>query len=109
MASMVEKFSATDLAYLHYNPFEGDRDSNCLRLRDKFVITRKPHLCTICREDILVDQRVRARTEVSRDERKTVTFYFCIFCCHAMAKSGEDGGRLIERRTQIGISAAFDE
>ena len=104
---MAEKLSASDLACLSYNPFEVDRDSNCLRLRDRFVITRRPHVCTICREDILADQRVRARTEVNREARKTMTFYFCIFCCHAMAKSAEDDGRLIERRTQIGIEAAF--
>lgn len=91
---------------LAYDPFAGDRDSDARMLRDVFVNCRKPHACTICMGGIPARSRVRARTELSREERKTMTFYFCELCCAAMAHVNNDDGKWIEERTAIGMKKA---
>jgi hypothetical protein len=97
---------ATDRSVLAYDPWAGDRDSDARTLRDKMVITRRPAQCVICWDDIPVGARVRAQTQVSRDEGRTMTFRFCPACCVAMASSWDDNGEDIEQRTQIGITRA---
>jgi hypothetical protein len=95
-----------DRDVLAYDPWAGDRDSDARTLRDQMVVTRRPAQCVICWDEIQVGSRVRAQTQVSREERRTMTFKFCQACCAAMAASWEDSGEAIELRTQIGIRRA---
>lgn len=97
--------SRHQLGCLDYNPFEGDRDSNCRTLRDCMIVARVPGPCQICFETIQKGARVRALTEVNYDDHKVMTFRFCPTCCEAMATSWTDDGRAIEARTAIGMAA----
>lgn len=90
---------------LAYYPFQGD-ETDVRLLADRFVTTRKPHTCNTCWDPIPAGARVRALTEVNREERKTMTFYFCVPCCDAMAISSTDSGDAIEERTGIGMRRA---
>ena len=74
---------------LMHDPFEGD-ETDVSRLKDKFVVTRKPHYCAICLDHIASGARVRAKTERNNEEGKIMTFYFCEPCCEAMAKLVSD-------------------
>ena len=54
--------------------------------RDRFVITKKEHICFNCRFPIGAGARVRCRAEIDRIGHQAVTFYFCQNCCREMAK-----------------------
>lgn len=87
-----------DRDILDYSPFAGDRDCNVRELSDKMIVARAAHKCAICFGPIVKGERVRARTEVSYDDRRVMTFRFCALCCEAMAKSWTDYGEAIEDR-----------
>jgi len=95
----------SDADILAYDPWEGDRDSDARTLRDKMVVTRKPHVCAICFESIPIGARVRAQTQQSTEERKVMTFRFCEACCAAMAVAADDW-EPINERTALGMRAA---
>jgi hypothetical protein len=96
----------TDADCLAYDPFSGDRDSDITEFSDKFVVTRKPHVCNVCQEEIPSRSRCRAKTERDNDDQVVMTFYFCPPCCDAMALSWTDDGDAIEARTGRGMEAA---
>jgi len=87
-----------DSLVLNYELFAGDRDSNVALLANKMLVTRKPHDCVICREAIPAGTRVRAQSEVNRDDDQVARFYVCRPCCEAIAKRVEDDGAAIEAR-----------
>jgi len=97
---------ADEKLVLAFDPWAGDMDSDAQTLRDKITITRTAHDCAICLERIPKACRVRAQTQVSRDEGKTMTFYFCGTCCAAMASGAEDDGESIESRYALGMANA---
>ena len=83
-----------DWQVLRYEPFACDRDSNVRILADRMVIARKPHICQHCFGTTQPGERVRRRSEVDRDEGRTMAFYFCAECCEAMrtlSTEGDDG------------------
>lgn len=90
---------------LLYDPFQGD-ESDVRTLADRFLVTRKPHVCNVCWDMIPVKSRVRAKTEINYEDEQVATFYFCIPCCEAMAISNEDDGRSIEHRSGLGMDRA---
>lgn len=85
-------------ACLSFDPFAGD-ETDVRPVSDKFVTTRKPHKCQHCGDRIKSGQRVRALSEINREERKRQTFYFCGLCCEAMANAGRDDGDAFEERS----------
>ena len=92
---------------LTYDPWAGDRDVDIVVFSDRFVVTRKPHQCVICWDEITVGQRVRSRREKDNDQQLTKTFYFCAPCCEAMALDAETGEfEAIEARYAIGQARA---
>lgn len=91
----------TDDRCLRFHPFEGDRGTDTVRLSDKLVRAAAPHVCLICAEPIAKGEHHRALTEISRDERKVMTFRFCALCCAAMVKAlydYEDNGEELSQR-----------
>lgn len=88
-------------ACLRFDPFSGD-DTETLLLRDRFVTTRFKHECSYCHFDIVPPgARVRALTEVNREDGKVMTFWFCVRCCLAMATHLSDDGRGLEQRAAL--------
>lgn len=87
-----------DSLVLNYNLFEGDRDVNIVRLANRMLVTRKPHDCVLCAETIPAGTRVRAQSEVNRDDNQVARFYVCAPCCDAIAKRFEDNGAAIDAR-----------
>lgn len=98
-----------DNPVLSYNLFDADRDSDVVVLANRMLTTRSVHACVICGETIPKGTRVRAQSEVSRDENKVMRFYVCVACCDAIALRFTDGGRAIEERTRLGTGFPFDE
>jgi hypothetical protein len=94
----VSQADMLDADVLHYELFQGDRDSNVVLLANRMLVTRKPHDCVICREMIPGGTRVRAQSEVSRDDNQVARFYVCVPCCEAIAKRFEDNGAAIDGR-----------
>jgi hypothetical protein len=88
-----------DWQVLRYDPFAGDRDSNVRLLSDVMVVTRKPHRCQHCFGWTKPGDRCRRRSEVSYDEGRTMSFYFCAECCEAMREliTGNDHEALDRR------------
>ncbi len=91
-----------DKMVLRFDPWAGDRDDDSVTLRDAFVVTRKPATCAICLGNILAGDRVRSQTQRSEQERKVMTFRFCVDCCAAIARECVDDGRAIEARYALG-------
>lgn len=87
-----------DSLVLNYNLFEGDRDVNIVQLANRMLVTRKPHDCVLCAEAIPAGARVRAQSEVNRDDNQVARFYVCVPCCEAIAKRFEDDGAAIDAR-----------
>jgi hypothetical protein len=102
---MMEDWRTPDQAILSYNPFQGDRDCNVRGLTDRMVVGRYVHQCQICSGPIAKGERHRAKTEVSYDDRRVMTFRFCALCCAAIAKSWRDDGRALDERYAIGERA----
>ena len=92
-----------DQSVLSYELFSGDRDSDVIVLANRMLVTRSTHACVICGDTIPKGTRVRAQSEVSRDQNRVRRFYVCTPCCEAIAKRHEDGGLTIECRTAIGM------
>ena len=69
------------------------------------IVTRKPSACAICLKAIAVGARVRAQTQVSREQWKAMTFRFCPAYCEAMAVAADDR-EPIYARTAIGMETA---
>ena len=96
-----------EAACLRFDPFSGDRDSDVRQLRDRFVTTRFAHKCSYCfTETIPPRTRVRALTEVNREDGKVLTFHFCVPCCGAMATHMDDDGEALEQRAALASKAA---
>lgn len=76
---------------LAFDPFSGD-ETDVLVQSDRFVVTRRKHKCQHCGEKIKLGSRVRALSELNREDRKRMTFYFCEPCCETMvsALKGDD-------------------
>lgn len=87
-----------EAACLSFDPFAGD-ETDVRLVSDKFVTVRKPHKCQHCGDGIAIGQRVRACSEINREDNTRCTFYFCSLCCEAMAKSWEDDGDAFEERS----------
>lgn len=103
---MTEPLTAEDEATaLNLDPWEGDRDSDAVTLRDAFVTTRKPALCAICFGLIAVGSRVRSQTQRSEEMRKVMTFKFCDACCRAMVVCIE-WPDFLELRYELGMERA---
>ena len=98
----VEIRASIDALVLAFDPWAGDMDSDAVTLHDKFVTARKPAACAICFGKILSGDRVRAQTQRSREQRKVMTFRFCVDCCAAMARECVDYGKSIEGRYALG-------
>jgi len=82
---------------LTYNPFEGDFGEGEIALKDKIVVTRKPHDdCHNCAGQIAAGEVSRVKTEITYDGIST--YRWCFLCCDAMAKSWDDNGEAIEQR-----------
>ena len=93
---------------LAFDPFEGSKgDDTYRRLSDRFVVTRRPHVCSVCFEAIPAKTRARAMTDL--DDGQVRTFYACPACCDAMALSWTDDGKAIEARHVIGRANALAE
>jgi hypothetical protein len=86
---------------LSYGLFDGDRDASVVILSNKMLVVRKAHDCVICRHTIPSGQRVRAQTEVCRDDQKVMTFYVCVPCCEAIAARHDDAGISLVSRYQL--------
>lgn len=87
-----------DSPVLNYNLFEGDRDVNIVQLANRMLVTRKPHDCVLCADTIPTGDRVRAQSEVNRDDNQVARFYVCVPCCDAIAKRFDDNGAAINDR-----------
>lgn len=87
-----------DAAVLNFELFQGDRDSNVVQLANRMLVTRKPHGCVICQETIPTGTRVRAQSEVNRDDNQVARFYVCVPCCEAIAHRFQDDGAAIDAR-----------
>lgn len=87
---------------LNFDPWAGDMDSDAVTMRDQFVRTRQPADCAICFEAIPVGARVRSQTQRSEEQRKVMTFKFCVTCCELMASSHRDNDERIEDRYALG-------
>jgi hypothetical protein len=95
-----------EAACLRFDPFSGD-DTDALTLRDRFVTTRFEHKCSYCFTEIIPPRtRVRALTEVNREDDKVMSFYFCLLCCLAMATHLVDDGKALEERAGLASKAA---
>lgn len=88
---------------LDFNPWGFD-ESEYRVLSNKFVVTRKPHDCSICFDPIEAKTRCRAQSEIHEGHAKT--FYFCWPCCVAMAINNHDAGRSLEARFRMGEGKA---
>ena len=96
-----------EAACLRFDPFSGDRDSDVRQLRDRFVTTRFKHKCSYCFTEIIAPRtRVRALTEVNREDGKVMTFHFCVPCCLAMATHLADDGDALEERAALASKAS---
>lgn len=91
-----------DQMVLAFDPWAGDMDDDSVTLRDTFVTARKPAKCAICFGNVLIGDRVRSQTQRSQEQRKVMTFKFCVECCAAMARECVDDGREIEARYALG-------
>ena len=90
-----------DQECLAYDPFAGGKgDDTYRRLSDRFVVTRKPHTCSVCFEAVPAGTRARAMTDL--DDGQVRTFYACPCCCDAMAIAADDAGLAIEARYALG-------
>jgi hypothetical protein len=98
--------AAIDKMILNFDPWAGDMDDDSVTLRDAFVVARKPAKCAICFDNILVGDRVRSQTQRSEQQRKVMTFKFCVNCCAAMARECADDGQSIEERYALGQKRA---
>lgn len=96
---------AAEADALCVDPWEGDRDSDAVTLRDGFVTTRKPASCAICFGSIAVGTRVRSQTQRSEEMRKVMTFKFCDACCRAMVVV-VDWPDFLELRYELGMERA---
>lgn len=100
---------ATDAKILAYYLWDGDRTPVTL-FANRMLVTRKPHPCVICREDIGSGTRVRAQTERDDDDRIVATFYVCPVCCEACAVAGtpaDPAAEQIEARHALGMARTF--
>ncbi|MBZ9856735.1 hypothetical protein LB566_23365 [Mesorhizobium sp. CA13] len=86
-----------DSLVLNYELFAGDETDTVL-LANKMLLTRKPHDCVICAETIPAGTRVRAQSEVNREDNQVGRFYVCVPCCEAIAKRFDDDGHAIDAR-----------
>lgn len=93
---------------LAFDPFQGGKgDDTYRRLSDRFLVTRKPHECSICFDPIPAKTRARAMTDL--DDGQVMTFYACPCCCAAMASVWDDAGKAIEARYTLGSRRSFFE
>jgi hypothetical protein len=94
----------TDRDVLAYDPFDmGKGDDDAKTLRNEFVVTRVPSVCSICMDDIPAGTRARALTQQSAQMRKVMTFKFCAACADAMGRAvALDDFAPMERRYEIG-------
>lgn len=93
-----------DHVVLSYELFSGDRDSDVIVLANRMLVTRSTHACVICGETIPKGTRVRAQSEVSREEKRVMRFYVCVPCCAAIGQRDDDDGAAIEQRAAMGMS-----
>lgn len=87
-----------DSSVLSFDLFAGDRDVDVVVLANRMLVTRKSHTCVICAETIPAGMRVRAQSEVNRDDGLVGRFYVCAPCCGAISSRNDDGGAALEAR-----------
>lgn len=90
-----------DVRVLSYDLFSGDRDSDAVILANRMLVTRAEHACVICNETIPHGTRVRAQSEVSREENRVMRFYVCVPCCEAIARIDDDNGDSLTARHAV--------
>ena len=101
VAMVVQKQNEMDT--LAFYPWDGGKgDDDAITLRDKFIVARTHAICALCFGAIRVGERVRAQTQVSREQRAVMTFRFCARCCDAMSVAHTDY-KPIEHRYVLGM------
>jgi len=89
---------------LDYELWAGERDVDVRVIENRMKVTRKPHLCCVCFEEIATGARCRVQSEVNRDDNRTGTFYVCPQCCEAIRTRKDDGGGELQRRWELGYA-----
>ena len=82
---------------LSYYQFQDDfGESSDVRFKDRIVTARHNHTCTYCGGK--VEAGSVYRYEVYKFDGDVRTYKSCQYCCDAMVKSWDDGGKALERR-----------
>ncbi len=75
-------------------------------LTNRAVLTRRPHDCDICRDEIPAGVRVRRETRRSGDGLRIETRYVCVTCAAAIEKWARGDDSAINARHDIGRRAS---